>query len=323
MANQKYSSNELFGIGSAAKVWELGDINNPFVPEKDEGYQFREESLQPVLYWMHMNRTHGDKDSLFLTGPTGSGKSSLILQVAARLGIPVQRVNGHRYLEIMDLYGRMSIIGGDTMFIDGPLTTAYKEGHLFLLDEIDLINPGTNAGLNTVLDYAPITIAEDGGIVIPPAPGFGFIATGNSAGNGDEAGAYTGTTVQNGAFMDRFMVVNVDYPTPETEIEIINTLVPGLPSAVVDGLVHVANRIRELYLTGTTSLAGGPSASIEVTMSTRTLLRWAKMVLMQHQAKFPDGVARHTLRHALSNRASKSSAEAIDMIANLVLGDGQ
>lgn len=318
----KHSTKELFGIGNDAKIWEVGDLSNPFVPQKDDSYRFHMESLKPVLQWLHMRRAMGDKDSLFLTGPTGAGKSSLIRQVCARLGIPLQQINGHRYLEVAELYGRTSIIGGDTMYIDGPLTTAYKEGHLFLLDEIDLINPGTNAGLNNVLDYEPITIAEDGGIVIPPAAGFGFIACGNTAGSGDETGNYAGTTMQNGAFMDRFQVVSVDYPSPETEIGIINSVVPGLPSMVVEGLVRVANHIRELYLTGTTSLTEGPTASIDCAMSTRTLVRWAKMIVLQFNDDVPNGVYRYALQAALTNRASKASAEAIDMIVQLELGDG-
>src|SRR5438876_9029080 len=106
---------------------------SPFVPWIDPNYIFRKSSLQDVLCWLEAS--HGD--ALYLSGPTGCGKSSLICQVAARLNIPVQPVTAHARLEIPEVIGRLTLLNGSITFVDGPVTTAMRHGHLFLMDEMD------------------------------------------------------------------------------------------------------------------------------------------------------------------------------------------
>jgi cobaltochelatase CobS len=152
-------------------------------------------------------------DGLLLTGPTGAGKTSLVLQVAARLNWPVQEVTCHGRLELSDLIGQF-VLKAETRFVHGPLAVAAREGHLLVLNELDVMDAAELAGLNDIVEGAPLVIAANGGEVIRPHPKFRLIATGNSTGSGDPSGLYQGVLRQNLAFLDRFRVVRSPTPTP-------------------------------------------------------------------------------------------------------------
>jgi cobaltochelatase CobS len=284
-----------------------------FVPDREAGYLFRRDLLSDVLAWLQF----GAKDPLYLSGPTGSGKSSVVTQVAARLNLPVQRVTAHARMELPELVGQHVLVDGDLVFQDGPLTTALRYGHLFLLDELDLLDPATAAGLNGVIEGAPLVIPENGGEVVTPHVQFRFVATGNTAGAGDRTGLYQGTLRQNLAFMDRFWLVQVDYPEPEQERRLLAEAVPSLPDYVRERFVEVAGQVRALFM----GEDAGASA-IEVTLSTRTLLRWARLSLFfkgaAAQGKNP---VLHALDRALTYRAEPQTREAIHQIVQRVFGE--
>ncbi len=101
-------------------------------------------------------------DPLYVFGPTGSGKTSLIKQLAARLNFPVFCVNAHGRLEFQDLVGHLSVQQGSMTYQYGPLALAMRHGGLFLLDEFDLLDPSTAAGLNSILDGSPLCIRKMG-----------------------------------------------------------------------------------------------------------------------------------------------------------------
>ncbi len=303
---------------SIAKTFDLEELpeelsvsgyaeRTPFVPAIDPTYRFRKELLSDLLAWHMLGGTEG----LYLTGPTGSGKSTLITQASARLNIPVQRVTAHSRLETPELVGHYALVDGSMSFVDGPLTTAMREGHWFLLDEIDLLDPATAAGLNGIVEGAPLVIPEKGGEMVVAAPGFAFIATGNTAGSGDQTGLYQGTLRQNLAFLDRFWMVEVDYPTAEQETAILAQSAPAVPEEIRKGMVSYAAEVRKLFLGG----------QIEVTLSTRTLIRWAKLAEffrpMAAQGKNP---LHHALERALSFRAEPESRSALAEIAQRIFG---
>ena len=196
-------------------------------------------------------------------------------------------------------------------YVYGPLAMAMKEGHWFLLDEIDLLDPATAAGLNGIVEGRPLTIPEKGGEVIKPASGFRFIATANTAGSGDRSGLYQGTLRQNGAFLDRFWMVEVDYPDEIQEKQILAKAMPSLADTVRDALVSYANEIRKLFIKG----------EIEVTFSTRTLVRWAKLVYLFRPASTEGkNPIIHALDRALGYRAEPESREALHELAQRVFG---
>jgi cobaltochelatase CobS len=304
-----------FGIEAPQSLTiEAYNEPSPFTPKRDDNYQFRTEVLSDILAWWTLSNELND--GLFLTGPTGSGKSSVVCQIAARLNWPVQRLTAHSRLEMPEMIGHHVVIDGDLVWQDGPLTIAMREGHIFLLDEFDLLDPGTAAGLNGIVEGAPLVIAENGGELIEPHPDFRFIATGNTNGGGDRTGLFQGTLQQNAALMDRMWVVEVGYPTVEMEKAILTKACPNVPTQIADTMITVANEIRGMFM----GEDGNPGA-IEVTMSTRTLLRWAHMSWF-FQAKSRTGVnpLDYALDRALANRANPETKRALHEIVQRHFG---
>lgn len=260
-----YSIATTFNIPAPANLMIAGNPDpGPFVPTADPSYVFRKDMLRDVLAWL----ADPGGEGMYLFGPTGCEKSSLICQAAARLNLPVERVNAHSRLELAELTGHFLLTGGSMHFAHGPLTLALRDGHLFLLDELDLLDPATIAGLNTVLDGCARSIPETGE-VISPHPDFRFVATGNTTGLGDRTGLYQGTLRQNLAFMDRFWVVAVSYPDPELENEVLCRAAPLLPELLRRKMIEVANDVRRLFMGESEE-----TSAIEITMSTRA--RWCR-----------------------------------------------
>lgn len=289
---------------------------SPFTPAIDTNYLFRQETLSDILAWWQMTKLLND--GLYLTGPTGCGKSSIIRQIAARLNLSLQGCVAHSRMEMPELVGHHVVIDGDLVWQDGPLTIAMREGHIFLLDEMDLLDPATAAGLNGIVEGSPLVIAENGGEVIHPHEDFRFIATGNTNGGGDRTGLFQGTLQQNAALMDRMWVVEVGYATHEQEEAILSKHFPKdeIPPNLRTKLIEVANEVRDMFM--------GPDnnpGSIEVTLSTRTLVRWAHMVRF-FQSKSRQGInpINYALDRALANRAAPETKTALHEIVQRHFG---
>lgn len=275
-----YSAYEIFKVGNP-KMQVIGYNKensteiDPNIPKLDEKYHFQLDFIRTMCAFL----TNPKGDALFITGPTGSGKTSGVLQVAARLFWPVQQITANAKLEICDLVGSFTlqseVKGGPavTKFIYGPLSTAMREGHILLINEIDSMDPSELIGLNDVFDGKPLIISQNGGEIIYPHPMFRIIVTGNTVGGGDSSGIYQGTVLQNIAFLDRFRFVRVSYMAPEEEIKLIADQVP-LNVDIIEKMVNLANSVRSLFLG-----SGNEEQSIRTTLSTRTLLRWALLTV--------------------------------------------
>lgn len=306
---------ETFNLNAPAHLTiEAYSEPSHFTPKSDANYEFRSEVLSDILAWWELSSVLND--GLFLTGPTGCGKSSVVCQIAARLNWPVQRLTAHSRLEMPEMLGHHVVIDGDLVWQDGPLTIALREGHLFLLDEFDLLDPGTAAGLNGIVEGAPLVIAENGGELIHPHPDFRFIATGNTNGGGDRSGLFQGTLQQNAALMDRMCVIEVGYPTVEQEKKILSKACPDVPEAITATMITVANEVRELFMG-----ADGNPGAIELTMSTRTLLRWAHLSWF-FQGKSKQGInpINYALDRALANRGCPETKRALHEIVQRHFG---
>ena len=120
-----------------------------FTPLVNPEYLYHESSRDVIVWFMDA------ADPLYLYGSAGCGKTSLIKQIAARLNYPVFSITGHSRLEFPDIVGHLTVENGNMKFQYGPLALAMKYGGILLLDEIDLLDPSTAAGLNGILDGDP------------------------------------------------------------------------------------------------------------------------------------------------------------------------
>lgn len=304
-----------FGLNVPASLTVPGFASDSsvehLIPTSDPNYRFRVDSLRDVLGWHEMTTNHGADEGLALIGPTGCGKTSIIREVASRLNIPVHIVNGHARFEVKDLFGGYVVIGGDTLFQDGPGTTAYREGHWLLINEVDLIDPGEAAGLNTFVERSPFTLAETGE-VLRPHPNFRIIVTANTNFGGDSSGLYQGTSQQNLALGDRFFLTEVDYASEQDEMMILEKVVPALPPDIRQNMVRMANEVRKLFKGED---ASGPS--IEIPFSTRALVRWARTTLFFSDSGVQTPVI-YALDRSLAFRAQPETRTALHEIAGRI-----
>ncbi len=157
---------------------------------------------------------------IFVTGLSGNGKTLMIEQVCAKLKRECYRVNITKQTDEDDLLGGFRLINGNTVWVDGPVVSAMKNGGVLLLDEIDL--GGANLMcLQPVLEGKGVFLKKIGEWVTP-APGFTVFATANTKGKGSDDGRFIGTGIMNEAMLDRFPVTfEQPYPTRGTERKIL------------------------------------------------------------------------------------------------------
>jgi cobaltochelatase CobS len=240
---------------------------NTDVPEIDPNYVFRGNLLADVLYCI----LHNQKG--FLSGHTGTGKTTLIEQVCARLGYPFKRVNFDSEITRLDLVGREVLHneGGNTVskFIDGIIPQAVRQACVLCLDEIDFVRPDVAYVLQRALENKGFTVLEDGDRFIEPNPLFRIFATANTRGQGDETGSYQGARHQSLAFLDRFNVfTHVPYLSEDQEGGLLIRANPTLDEELAKQLVKFAQEVREAFRNGT----------IYMTVSVRGLLSCASMI---------------------------------------------
>ncbi len=215
-------------------VWTWDGVH-PHVPVADPHYVFRPFELMRVLYGIVANKR------VYLHGHTGTGKTTLIEQVAARLGYAFMRLNFDSEISRMDLIGRDTLVseGGTTVsrFVDGILPQMMQSPCIGCFDELDFVRPDIAYVMQRMLEGDSLVITEDGGRVVKPHPMFRAFATGNTVGQGDEHGMYQGARVQSTALLDRFSVwQRIDYLKPEDRLALIKNRVPALSDEMCDKL---------------------------------------------------------------------------------------
>lgn len=163
--------------------------------------------------------------NLMMTGPTGCGKTGEVKQVMARLGVPLRQANMHGDVTYYTFIGRKEASPTQgTYFRYGILPQAMKQGYPVLLDEIDHTPPQISAVLFPLLEEERSIYIPETGETLTAEKGFAVYATGNTGGKGDVDGAYTGTEVQNAAFLNRFSIkLKADYLTPDQEFKFMES----------------------------------------------------------------------------------------------------
>lgn len=305
------------------------DKPNEYVPRKDDSYLLPQWAMD-VITWLRVDASA--REPLFIFGPTGCGKSSCVRQIAARVNIPVYQVTGHNRLEFPELVGHHTVVSGNMTFQYGPLALAMKHGGIFLFDEVDTCDPSTLVGLNTILDGSPLCISENGGELITPSPEFRIICTGNSNGAGDQTGLYQGVLRLNLAFQDRFVFTEAKYMTPQREKIVLQSRFKNLPEDLIDKMLDYANHVRRMFIGSTggevTSLGSATSVperlssmQLPITMSTRTLMRWAYMCETYAPLKAKGvNVISYSLDRAIGFRAEPSVRVALHELAQSIFG---
>ena len=264
----KISVNQTFGFESDMEI-DAFSKKNEYVPEIDKNYKFDKDTTLAILSGFSFNKR------CLVSGYHGTGKSTHIEQVAARLNWPCIRVNLDSHVSRIDLIGKDAII-----IKDGKQVTEFKEGILpwsiqnpiaLVFDEYDAGRPDVMFVIQRVLEAEGNFTLLDKNKVIKQNKYFRLFATSNTVGLGDTTGLYHGTQQINQGQMDRWNIVTtLNYLAMEKEMEIILGKNKNLNN--VKGKEKVSNMIKVATLTRKGFMAG----DISTVMSPRTVLHWAE-----------------------------------------------
>ena len=202
---------------------------------------------------------------VYVSGPTGNGKSTTVEQICAKHKTPLIRVNLNTMTDEDQLIGSKTLVDGNVQIVEGPVVLAMRLGIPLLLDEIDAGGANTLLCLQPILEGKPFYFKLKNEMIIP-ATGFNIFATANTKGKGSDDGRYIGTNVLNEAFLERFAVTfNQDYPSANIEKKIVVNLMNHYGCVnleYADTLVKWADVIRKTFD------AGG----VDETITTRRLV---------------------------------------------------
>lgn len=269
------AASELFGFESGLKVTVRGDAGElvDHVPAVDQAYRFDPETTLAILSGFEHNRR------VLVQGAHGSGKSTHIEQVAARLNWPCMRVNLDGQISRMELVGRDAIVVRDgnqiTEFQEGMLPWALQRPVALVFDEYDAGRPDVMFVIQRLLEKEGRFTLLDQNRVITAHSHFRIFATANTVGLGDASGLYRGAQILNQAQLDRWNVVaRLDYLDPEAEKQVVLGQVPDF-AELADSDRLVAKMVAVANMTRTGFAAG----DISTVMSPRTVISWAENVL--------------------------------------------
>lgn len=218
---------------------KLDQYDAPDAPAIDPEYVWSEHAA-PALAALAAG------ENVFLTGPAGTGKTTFAKQIAARYGRPFVRISCNDQTDAPTLVGMPGLKDGATTWEDGQLAAAVRRpGTVILIDEPSAARPGALMILQGVLDDDRTLAIADTGERIPVAPGVLFLAADNTAGTGDESGAYEGTRTMNRATLDRFaLTIPIKYLPAKQETKLLQARA-GLDATRAGHLVRLANATRK------------------------------------------------------------------------------
>ena len=264
----KQVSARTFGVESDMKVPAFSK-RTEYVPEVDEAYRFDPQTTLAILAGFAFNRR------VMVQGYHGTGKSTHIEQVAARLNWPMVRINLDSHVSRIDLVGKDAIVLKDgkqiTEFREGMLPWALQRPVAICFDEYDAGRPDVMFVIQRVLEASGKLTLLDQNRVITANPFFRLFATTNTIGLGDTSGLYHGTQQINQAQMDRWSVVTtLNYLDHDVEADIVLAKAPSYNTAEgkrqIMAMVRVADMTRNAFING----------DISTVISPRTVITWAQ-----------------------------------------------
>ncbi|MEW6437386.1 MAG: cobaltochelatase subunit CobS [Pseudomonadota bacterium] len=269
LPDMKISVRQVFGIDTdmEAPAFSQGDQH---VPEFDPDYLFDRDTTLAILAGFAKNRR------VMISGYHGTGKSTHIEQVAARLNWPCVRINLDSHVSRIDLVGKDAIVLKDgkqvTEFRDGILPWALQNNIALCFDEYDAGRPDVMFVIQRVLEVSGRLTLLDQNRVIKPHPAFRLFSTTNTIGLGDTSGLYHGTQQINQGQMDRWSIVaTLNYLPHDKEVGIVLSKVKSYQKSK-DGRDQVNKMVRVADLTRNAFMAG----DLSTVMSPRTVITWAE-----------------------------------------------
>ncbi len=266
--NVEVSVRDVFGIDSDMKV-QAFEERSARVPEIDSTYRFDPDTTLAILAGFQFNRR------VMIQGYHGTGKSTHIEQVAARLNWPCVRVNLDSHISRIDLIGKDAIKLKDgvqvTEFQEGILPWALRNPTAIVFDEYDAGRADVMFVIQRVLEVDGKLTLLDQNKVLTPHPYFRLFATANTVGLGDTTGLYHGTQQINQGQMDRWsLVATLNYLDHDAEAEIVVSKLPGYGNdagrRTIGQMVTVADMTRTAFMNG----------DLSTVMSPRTVIAWAQ-----------------------------------------------
>src|SRR6202046_3833439 len=259
---------KVFGIQTKMKVPAFSKASE-HVPDRDDAYRFDRETTLAILAGFAFNRR------VMIQGYHGTGKSTHIEQVAARLNWPCIRINLDSHISRIDLIGKDAIVLKDglqvTEFREGILPWCLQHACALVFDEYDAGRPDVMFVIQRVLEVEGKLTLLDQNKVIHPHPSFRLFSTANTVGLGDTTGLYHGTQQINQGQMDRWNIVaTLNYLPHEAEIKIVLAKAPTFDNEegrrVIQAMVALAELTRSGFING----------DISTVMSPRTVITWAE-----------------------------------------------
>ena len=263
------SVRQTFGIDSDLQVPAFS-TRTEHVPDVDEAYKFDRETTLAILAGFAYNRR------VMVQGYHGTGKSTHIEQVAARLNWPCVRINLDSHISRIDLIGKDAIVVKDgvqiTEYREGILPWALQSPTAIVFDEYDAGRPDVMFVIQRVLEVSGRLTLLDQRRVIRPHPAFRLFSTANTVGLGDTSGLYHGTQQINQGQMDRWSIVaTLNYLPHDKEVDIVLAKSPHYRGRkegrdTVNKMVRVADLTRNAFVNG----------DLSTVMSPRTVITWAE-----------------------------------------------
>lgn len=243
---------------------DVYDTPSSLVPHKDPRYSFPEmETLEA-----HTIISKEEHNNLWVSGPTGSGKSTMVRQYCARTNTSLYELTCHTNMTTANLFGKRTAQNGSTGFAYAIVVKWLRNGGLLLANELSTLDPDVFNALKSVLEFPRfLTLTEHDDEVIIGHPDCKFVASDNTTGRGDDSGQFVNVQTQSIADMRRFNgFVNLDYISKEQEEEMLKKRFPGVPEAAITGFVKVANMTR----------SGFKNHTLGRVLSTAEVINWCE-----------------------------------------------